>query len=265
MSGLAEVLLELGYRVSGSDLKFSPITERLAARGAVIEQGHKAENVTGAKAVVVSSAVQSENPEVVEARRLSIPVIPRGELLAELMRQKFGIAVAGSHGKTTTTSMTAAILSHAGLDPTIVVGGKVGMMGGANARLGKSDYLVVESDESDGSFLKLAPIVAVVTNIDREHLDHYSGLGEIRRAFAEFVGKVPFYGVAILCMDDENIQQDPARREPAHHYLWTERTKADLRVTHSSAAHHRPASFISSFAAAIWAASVSIFPARTMC
>ena len=236
MSGLAEVLLELGYRVSGSDLKFSPITERLKARGAVIALGHKAENVTGAKAVVVSSAVQNENPEVVEARRSSIPVIPRGELLAELMRQKFGIAVAGSHGKTTTTSMTAAILSHAGLDPTIVVGGKVGMMGGANARLGKSDYLVVESDESDGSFLKLAPILAIVTNIDREHLDHYSGLGEIRRAFAEFVGKVPFYGAAILCLDDENIQQIlPAVNRRTITYGWS--AQADLRVTHSSAGH----------------------------
>src|SRR5580704_15754865 len=207
MSGLAEVLLELGYRVSGSDLKFSPITERLAANGAIIFQGHKAENVAGAKAVVVSSAVQIENPEVAEARRLAIPVIPRGELLAELMRQKFGIAVAGSHGKTTTTSMTAVILSHAGLDPTIVVGGRVGMMGGANARLGKSDYLVVESDESDGSFLKLAPILSVITNIDREHLDHYADLDQIRAAFAAFAGKVPFYGAAILCLDDENIQR----------------------------------------------------------
>jgi len=236
MSGLAEVLLELGYRVSGSDLKFSPITERLSARGATIMQGHKAENVEGAKAVVVSSAVQSENPEVLEARRLAIPVIPRGELLAELMRQKFGIAVAGSHGKTTTTSMTAVILSHAGLDPTIVVGGKVGMMGGANARLGKSDYLVVESDESDGSFLKLAPIVAIVTNIDREHLDHYSGLGEIRRAFAEFVGKVPFYGAAILCIDDENVQQIlPAVNRRTITYGLS--AQADLRVTSSSAGH----------------------------
>jgi UDP-N-acetylmuramate--alanine ligase len=236
MSGLAEVLLELGYRVSGSDLKFSPITDRLSARGAVIVLGHKAENVEGAKAVVVSSAVQIENPEVVEARRLAIPVIPRGELLAELMRQKFGIAVAGSHGKTTTTSMTAAILSHAGLDPTIVVGGRVAMMGGANARLGKSDYLVVESDESDGSFLKLAPIVAVVTNIDREHLDHYSGLGEIRRAFAEFVGKVPFYGAAILCLDDENVQQIlPAVNRRTITYGLS--AQADLRVTHSSAGH----------------------------
>jgi UDP-N-acetylmuramate--alanine ligase len=236
MSGLADVLLELGYRVSGSDLKFSPITERLAANGAVIFQGHKAENVAGAKAVVISSAVQADNPEVEEARRLAIPVIPRGELLAELMRQKFGIAVAGSHGKTTTTSMTAVILSHAGLDPTIVVGGKVGMMGGVNARLGKSDYLVVESDESDGSFLKLAPIVAIVTNIDREHLDHYSGLGEIRRAFAEFVSKVPFYGAAILCLDDENVQQIlPAVNRRTITYGLS--AQADLRITRSSAGH----------------------------
>jgi UDP-N-acetylmuramate--alanine ligase len=236
MSGLAEVLLELGYRVSGSDLKSSPITDRLSARGAQIFLGHQSGNVAGAKAVVVSSAVQSENPEVVEARCLAIPVIPRGELLAELMRQKFGIAVAGSHGKTTTTSMTAAILSHAGLDPTIVVGGKVGMMGGANARLGKSDYLVVESDESDGSFLKLAPIVAIVTNIDREHLDYYSGLGEIRRAFAEFIGKVPFYGAAILCLDDENIQQIlPAVNRRTITYGLS--AQADLRVTDSSAGH----------------------------
>ena len=236
MSGLAEVLLELGYRVTGSDLKFSPITERLTARGAVVFRGHKAENIAGAKAVVVSSAVNTDNPEVEEARRLAIPVIPRGELLAELMRQKFGIAVAGSHGKTTTTSMTAVILSHAGFDPTIVVGGRVGMMGGANARLGKSDYLVVESDESDGSFLKLAPIVAVVTNIDREHLDHYAGLGEIRRAFAEFVGKVPFYGAAILCLDDENVQQIlPAVNRRTITYGLS--AQADLRITNSSAAH----------------------------
>jgi UDP-N-acetylmuramate--alanine ligase len=236
MSGLAEVLLELGYRVSGSDLKFSPITERLTANGAVIYQGHKADHIGGAKAVVVSSAVQESNPEVMEARRLAIPVIPRGELLAELMRQKYGIAVAGSHGKTTTTSMTAAILSHAGLDPTIVVGGRVGMMGGANARLGKSDYLVVESDESDGSFLKLAPILAVVTNIDREHLDHYSGLGEIRRAFAEFVGKVPFYGAAILCLDDENVQQIlPAVNRRTITYGWS--AQADLRIVRANASH----------------------------
>jgi UDP-N-acetylmuramate--alanine ligase len=156
--------------------------------------------------VVYSSAVRPENPEIVEARRRKLPVIPRGELLAELMRQKFGIAVAGSHGKTTTTSMIATILSHAGVDPTVVVGGKVAAMGGTNARVGKSDFLVVEADESDGSFLKLSPIFAIVTNIDREHLDHYADLEAIRTAFTEFVNKVPFYGAAVLCLDDENVQ-----------------------------------------------------------
>jgi UDP-N-acetylmuramate--alanine ligase len=206
MSGIAEVLLNLGYTISGSDLKLSPTTHRLAGLGAAIHEGHKAENVAGAKAIVVSSAVEESNPEVQEARRLQIPVIPRGELLAELMRLKYGIAVAGSHGKTTTTSMIATILSHAGLDPTVVVGGKVAAMGGSNARVGKSDFLVVESDESDGSFLKLSPILAIVTNIDREHLDHYRDIEEIRSSFTEFVNKVPFYGAAILCLDDENIQ-----------------------------------------------------------
>jgi UDP-N-acetylmuramate--alanine ligase len=207
MSGIAEVLLNLGYQISGSDLKLSPTTDRLARLGARISEGHSAENVAGAKAVVVSSAVDSQNPEVVEARRLQIPVIPRGELLAELMRLKYGIAIAGSHGKTTTTSMTAAVLSVAGMDPTVVVGGKVAAMGGSNARVGHSDFLVVESDESDGSFLKLSPILAVVTNIDREHLDHYSSIDEIRAAFLEFIQRVPFYGAAILCLDDENVQQ----------------------------------------------------------
>ena len=236
MSGLAEVLIELGYPVSGSDLKLTPATARLAARGAAIFEGHAAENLSGAKAVVVSSAVRRDNPEVVEARRLGIPVIPRGELLAELMRLKYGIAVAGSHGKTTTTAMTAAVLSHAGLDPTVIVGGRIGIFGGANMRLGKSDFLVVESDESDGSFLKLAPIVAIVTNIDREHLDHYSGIEEIRGAFAEFVGKIPFYGVAILCLDDENVQQilpDLNRRT----LTYGTSAQAALRITHSSSAH----------------------------
>ena len=206
MSGIAEVLLNLGYEISGSDLKLSPITERLAGMGAHIHEGHAASNVAGARAVVVSSAVDEQNPEVQEARRLQIPVIPRGELLAELMRLKYGIAVAGSHGKTTTTSMTATILNYAGLDPTVVVGGRVGTMGGSNARVGRSDFLLVESDESDGSFLKLAPIVAVVTNIDREHLDHYPSLDAIRDAFIEFVNKVPFYGAVIVCLDDENVQ-----------------------------------------------------------
>src|SRR5580658_6187011 len=206
MSGIAEVLLNLGYTISGSDLKLTPVTDRLAKLGATIYEGHDAAHVAGAKALVVSSAVDEQNPEVQEARRLQIPVIPRGELLAELMRLKYGIAVAGSHGKTTTTSMIATILSHAGMDPTVVVGGKVAAMGGSNARVGKSDFLVVESDESDGSFLKLSPILAIVTNIDREHLDHYSGIETIRAAFIEFVNKVPFYGAAILCLDDENVQ-----------------------------------------------------------
>lgn len=206
MSGIAEVLLNLGYKISGSDLKMSPITERLQGLGATVYEGHDARNVANAKALVVTSAVDESNPEVQEARRLQIPVIPRGELLAELMRLKYGIAIAGSHGKTTTTSMVATILAHAGLDPTVVVGGRVAAMGGSNARVGKSDFLVVESDESDGSFLKLSPIFAVVTNIDREHLDHYADIGAIRDAFAEFINKVPFYGAAILCLDDENVQ-----------------------------------------------------------
>ena len=206
MSGIAEVLLNLGYSISGSDQKLSTTTERLTQLGATVYEGHAAQNVGGARALVVSSAVSEQNPEVLEARRLNIPVIPRGELLAELMRLKYGIAVAGSHGKTTTTSMVAAILSYAGLDPTVVVGGKAAAMGGSNARVGESDFLVVESDESDGSFLRLSPILAVVTNIDREHLDHYSDLDAIRAAFLEFVNKVPFYGAAILCLDDENVQ-----------------------------------------------------------
>lgn len=206
MSGIAEVLLNLGYKISGSDVKLTPITERLASKGAVIHEGHAAGNIEAANAVVVSSAVRADNPEVQEARRLGIPVIPRGELLAELMRLKFGIAIAGSHGKTTTTSMVATILSEAGLDPTVVVGGRIGAMG-SNARVGRSDFLVVESDESDGSFLKLSPILAVVTNIDREHLDHYASIDEIRAAFRDFVNKVPFYGAAIMCLDDENVQQ----------------------------------------------------------
>src|SRR5579863_5581111 len=206
MSGIAEVLLNLGYTISGSDLKLSPTTDRLAKLGATIYEGHDAAHVAGAKALVVSSAVDEQNPEVQEARRLQIPVIPRGELLAELMRLKYGIAVAGSHGKTTTTSMTATILNFARLDPTVVVGGRVGTMGGSNARVGKSDFLLVESDESDRSFLKLAPILAVVTNIDREHLDCYPSLEAIQAAFLEFVNKVPFYGATIVCLDDPNVQ-----------------------------------------------------------
>lgn len=207
MSAIAEVLLTLGYQVSGSDLRSSAITERLQKLGAVIYVGHQAENVDDAKAVVVTSALDVSNPEVAEARKQQIPVIPRGELLAELMRLKFGIAIAGSHGKTTTTSLVASILNAASMDPTVVVGGRVAAMEGSNARVGKSSLLVVESDESDGSFLKLAPIIAVVTNIDREHLDHYASLEEVQSAFTEFINKVPFYGAAIVCMEDENIQQ----------------------------------------------------------
>ncbi len=207
MSGLAEVLLNLGFQITGSDLRLTATTERLQNLGAKIFEGHAARNLQGARALVVTSAASPDNPELVEARRLGIPIIPRGELLAELMRLKYGIAIAGSHGKTTTTSMAATILGEAGKDPTVVVGGKVGTMGGANARVGGSDFMVVESDESDGSFLKLSPIVAVVTNIDREHLDHYRDIDEIRDAFRMFVNKVPFYGVAILCLDDENVQR----------------------------------------------------------
>lgn len=236
MSGLAEVLLELGYRVSGSDAKLSPITERLVSRGAVIHEGHAAGNVAGANAIIVSSAVRSDNPEVIEARRLGLPVIPRGELLAELMRLKFGIAVAGSHGKTTTTSMVAAVLIHAGLDPTVMVGGRAAVLRGSNARVGVGDYLVVESDESDGSFLKLAPILAVVTNIDREHLDHYKDLDEICRAFVEFVNRVPFYGAAVLCLDDENVQKILPRIN-RRVITYGSSAQADLRVTSSSTGH----------------------------
>jgi UDP-N-acetylmuramate--alanine ligase len=236
MSGLAEVLLELGYRVSGSDVKLTPITERLAALGAVIREGHAAVNVEGAKAIVVSSAVRSDNPEVIEARRQGLPVIPRGELLAELMRLKFGIAVAGSHGKTTTTSMVASVLIHAGLDPSVMVGGRAAVLRGSNARVGSGDYLVVESDESDGSFLKLAPILAIVTNIDREHLDHYADLEAICHAFVEFVNRVPFYGAAILCLDDENIQRVLPRIN-RRAITYGASAQADMRITHCSTGH----------------------------
>jgi UDP-N-acetylmuramate--alanine ligase len=235
MSSLAEVLMDMGYPVTGSDQKFSPTTERLASRGAVVYEGHAAANLAGANMVVYSSAVRPDNPEIVEARRRKLPVIPRGELLAEFMRQKFGIAIAGSHGKTTTTAMVAAILIHANLDPTILVGGRMGI-NGSNARLGRSDYLVVESDESDGSFLKLAPIIAVVTNIDREHLDHYSGIEEIREAFAAFIAKVPFYGAAVLCLDDENIQQIlPGVNRRVVTYGAS--AQADLRITSAAPGH----------------------------
>src|SRR5580704_380563 len=205
MSGIAEVLLTLGYSVSGSDTRLSPVTERLASLGAQIYEGHRAEQVHGAHVVVTSSAIHRDNPELVEALRSKIPVIPRAEMLAELMRLKYGIAVAGAHGKTTTTSMVAAILGAAGLDPTFVVGGRVNHAG-TTARLGRGEYMVVEADESDRSFLLLAPVVAVVTTIDREHLDHYSSLEEIQSVFAQFVNRIPFYGAAVLCLDEPNVQ-----------------------------------------------------------
>ncbi len=205
MSGIAEVLLSTGYAVSGSDLKTSPVTERLRNLGAAIHEGHLPENVHGAHVVVVSSAVHPENVEIVEAHRLKIPVIPRAEMLAELMRLKYGIAVAGAHGKTTTTSMVASVLAAADLDPTFVVGGRVNHVG-SNARVGQGEYMVVEADESDRSFLLLAPVIAVVTTIDREHLDHYASLEEIQDTFLQFVNRVPFYGGVILCLDEPNVQ-----------------------------------------------------------
>jgi UDP-N-acetylmuramate--alanine ligase len=201
MSGIAELLLNQGFRVSGSDLKATPVTARLAGLGARFFAGHAAANVKGAHVVVTSTAVRGDNPEVLEARRLQIPVIPRAEMLAELMRAKYGVAVSGSHGKTTTTSMIAFVLEKGGLDPTVVVGGRLDVLG-SGARLGTSEYMVVEADESDRSFLKLQPTLAVVTNVDREHLDVYRDLADAQQAFLDFASKVPFWGAAIVCADD---------------------------------------------------------------
>jgi len=206
MSGIAEVLLNLGYKVSGSDLKSSTVTQRLASLGAVTFEGHRAENIAGAEVVVTSSAIAAENPEVAEAHKHHIPVIQRAEMLAELMRLKYGIAIAGMHGKTTTTSMVAAVLAAGGLDPTVVVGGRVDAMG-SNARLGKSHYLVAEADESDRSFLKLSPILSVVTNIDREHMDCYRNMRDVKKTFLEFMDRVPFYGMIVACNDDPLLRR----------------------------------------------------------
>ncbi len=205
MSGIAEVLINLGYQVSGSDLKESDITQRLATLGGTIAYGHRAENVVDVDVVVTSTAVNLKNPEVQEAHRRKIPVIPRAEMLAELMRMKYGVAIAGTHGKTTTTSMVATVLSHGDIDPTVVIGGRLDSIG-SNAKLGQGEFLVAEADESDGSFLKLSPTIAVVTNVDEDHLDFYSGLDEIRATFIDFINKVPFYGLVVLCLDDENLQ-----------------------------------------------------------
>jgi UDP-N-acetylmuramate--alanine ligase len=206
MSGIAEVLLNLGYFVSGSDLRESEATQRLRSLGAQISLGHREANlVTDPSVVVISTAVQFTNPEVLEARRLHIPVIPRAEMLAELMRMKYGVAVAGSHGKTTTTSMIAAVLSAAGMDPTMVIGGRLRSLG-SNAKLGQGDVLVAEADESDGTFLLLSPTIAVVTNIDREHMDFHQTMDRLMESFLAFIHKVPFYGLAVLCLDHPNVR-----------------------------------------------------------
>jgi len=229
MSGIAEVLLNLGYKVSGSDVKATPVTQRLASLGAVIYEGHEEQNAADAEVVVVSSAISPANPEVLQARRQHIPVIRRAEMLAELMRLKYGIAIAGMHGKTTTTSMVAAVLAAGGLDPTVVVGGRVDAMG-SNARLGNSQYLVAEADESDRSFLNLSPILSVVTNIDREHMDCYRNMRDVKRTFVQFMDLVPFYGTVVVCNDDpvlRGLLPEVQRRT----VTYGTRRGSDLRIT----------------------------------
>ena len=229
MSGIAELLINLGYEVSGSDLKGTAITKNLASLGGHIFREHKSENVKGADVVVYSSAVGRDNPEILEAKERYIPVIPRAEMLAELMRLKYGVAIAGAHGKTTTTSMVASILTCGQLDPTVVIGGRLDIWGGSNAKLGQGDILVAEADESDGSFLMLSPTVAVVTNIDHEHIDHYGDMDAIRETFTTFINKVPFYGVAIICLDNEEIQRIiPRLKKRCLTYGLT--SQADLRA-----------------------------------
>jgi UDP-N-acetylmuramate--alanine ligase len=206
MSGIAELLINLGYKVSGSDVKSSDITRRLKKLGGIIFKGHQKNHIGGSDVVVVSSAIDEKNPEVTAAREMSIPVIPRAEMLAELMRLKYSVAVAGAHGKTSTTSIVSTVLEKGGLDPTVVIGGKLKSIG-SNALLGHGDFIVAEADESDGSFLKMSPTIAVVTNIDREHLDFYEDLDDIKNAFLSFIDRVPFYGLAVLCLDNEPIQR----------------------------------------------------------
>jgi UDP-N-acetylmuramate--alanine ligase len=218
MSGLAEILRSLEFDVSGSDMKESSTTRRLTSMGVRIDIGHRFENISGVDVVVYSSAIRAENPELTEARALGIPVITRAEMLAELMRVKYGVAIAGSHGKTTTTSLVATVLRAAGLDPTVVVGGKMAALG-SNARLGAGDLLVAEADESDGSFLRLTPTIAVVTNIDPEHLDHYGTHDKVKEAFVEFAARVPFYGLAVLCLDHPHVQ-DILPRIPRRHVTY---------------------------------------------
>jgi len=206
MSGIAEVLLNLGYAITGSDVSLSDITQRLTSLGAVIFSGHQASYLRDADVVVTSTAVKDDNPEVLEAHRRNIPVIPRAEMLAELLKMKFSVAVSGSHGKTTTTSMVSTVLAYGGLDPTMVIGGKLASIG-SNAKIGDGEIIVAEADESDGSFLKLNPCLAVITNIDREHLDYYRDIEEIKAAFLKFANIVPFYGSTILCLDNEHVRE----------------------------------------------------------
>ena len=230
MSGIAELLLNLGYEVSGSDIQDSPVTARLAHLGGKIFHGHKRENIGEADVVVYSSAVLRDNPEILEARERYIPVIPRAEMLAELMRLKYGVAIAGAHGKTTTTSMIASILTSGTLDPTVVIGGRLDIWGGSNAKLGQGDILVAETDESDGSFMALSPTIAVVTNMDYEHVDYYGDMNAIRRAFISFINKIPFYGLAVICLDNEEIQGIiPHLRK--RYITYGTNSQADLRAT----------------------------------
>jgi UDP-N-acetylmuramate--alanine ligase len=236
MSGIAEVLLTMGYKVTGSDLQVSETTRRLEELGGKIFIGHQESNVGEAQVVVISSAVAAGNPEVVAAKARQIPVIPRAEMLAELMRLKFGVAIAGAHGKTTTTSMVANVLAQGGLDPTMVIGGKVNALG-SHARLGRGELLVAEADESDGSFLRLSPTVVAVTNLDREHLDHYGSMERINECFLEFINKIPFYGLAVLCADDERLRAlFPQIVKRYHTYGLQERegVPADFKATEIS-------------------------------
>jgi UDP-N-acetylmuramate--alanine ligase len=229
MSGIAELLLNLGYKVSGSDLRRSEITDRLQSFGGAIFEGHAAGQIAGADVVVVSSAIDKSNPEVMAALKASIPVIARAEMLAELMRLKYSIAVAGAHGKTTTTSLVASVLAGGGLDPTVVIGGKLKSIG-SNALLGQGDYIVAEADESDGSFLKYSPAIAVVTNIDREHLDFYKDLDDIKAVFLSFIDRIPFYGLAVLCLDNEAVQ-DLIPRIRKRFITYGTSPQADLQAT----------------------------------
>ena len=228
MSGIAELLLNLGYRVSGSDVKPSDITDRLKTLGGTLFKGHAAENIKGADVVVVSSAIDPENPEIQAAGQASIPVIPRAEMLAELMRLKYSIAIAGAHGKTSTTSIVASVLAEGGLDPTVVIGGKLKSIG-SNAVLGEGDFIVAEADESDGSFLNFSPTIAVVTNIDKEHLDFYADLDAIKSVFLNFLDRIPFYGLAVLCLDNEPIQ-DLIPRMKKRYTTYGMTSQADFQI-----------------------------------